>query len=480
MKSSRRAKMLGRIRELAVDRFAIDAIHKSALDRRVPRTPWYYGDGATLTLLLGVLVVTGIVMALTYTPSVDTAYESVKHITEKQTLGWFIRALHYWSAGLMVVMLFFHLFRLILVAGYKFPREGTWIFGALLFQAVIAMSFTGYLLRWDERSIHAVRVMLHMFGNVPFVGEELVLFVQGGPEPGALLLTRLYAVHILILPLTIGLMTVYHVYLVKHHGVTSPAEQKQDVFTADEQRELYREQMDSEKEGETFYPESMAKSGAMGFVVFAIVVMLAVIAGPAPLYDEASLIERSFPVEEWWFWWYSALIALLPEAIAPTFVVVFPLIVLVAMLALPFLDRSPKRGMKRRPLAVAFVAFCLIALFGLSALRLRSPWTGWPRAELPPLPEGVVLSDKAEAGRRHFADFGCNSCHVVGGSGQSLAVDLARVEAPVSRQQYRAFILRPPDGIAMPSYAGRIDEETMEELLDYIHAAQAFPRNMGR
>ena len=309
----------GRLRRWAVDRFGLGPIFRNALDRRVAKGPWYYGDGATLSTLLGVLVVTGIVMMLTYSPTPDTAYDSVKHISEKQTLGWFIRALHYWSAGFMVVMLFFHLFRQILVAGYKFPREGTWIFGALLFQAVIAMSFTGYLLRWDERSIHAVRVMLHMFNRVPWIGEDLVVFVQGGDELGALFLTRVYAVHVLILPLLIGAMTAFHVYLVMHHGITSRREMERDIHSPEEQKELYHQQAESDEDGETFYPETMAKSGTMSLVVFIIVLAFTLIAGPATLYDEANLTDRTFPAEEWWFWWYSALIAVLTDWQSPTY-----------------------------------------------------------------------------------------------------------------------------------------------------------------
>lgn len=472
--------MIKRARGWMVDRFGLDVIHKATLDRRVAKAPWYYGDGATLTLLLSVLVLTGIVMTLTYSPTPDTAYVSVKHITEKQTFGWFIRALHYWSAGLMVVMLFFHLFRQILVAGYKFPREATWIFGALLFHAVIAMSFTGYLLRWDERSIHAVRVMLHMFGHVPWIGDELVRFVQGGEEPGALLLTRIYSVHVIILPLVIAAMTGYHIYLVIHHGITSRGEKEQLIHTPEEQKALYKQQANSEEDGEDFYPDTMAQSSVMSFVVFGLAVALTVVLGPAELYEEANLVRRSFPVEEWWFWWYSALIALVPDWLAPTFVVVFPLLLLLAMVALPFVDRGPKRGMRKRPLAVAFVVFCVIALFGLSALRLRSPWTGWPGGDPPPIPAGVTLSPGAEEGRQLFARFGCNSCHAVGGIGRDVAVDLAWVDARLSRQEYREYILRPPPEIAMPPYEGRISEQQMDNLLDYVHAAQTFPRRITR
>jgi mono/diheme cytochrome c family protein len=265
-----------------------------------------------------------------------------------------------------------------------------------------------------------------------------------------------------------------------HHGITSRLEKERDIDTVLQQKELYHQQADSETDGEIFYPETMAKSGAMSLVVFAIVLAFTLLVGPARLYDEANLTNYSFPVEEWWFWWYSALIAMLPSWLAPAFVVLFPLLLLLAMLALPFVDRGPKRGMRRRPLAVAIVAFCVMSLLGLSALRLRSGWTGWPSPVLPPVPEGVILSERAEQGRQLFASFGCNTCHSIGATGRTVAIDLAMVETPKSRQEYRRYILRPPLEIAMPPYEGRITEDELDALLDYVHAAQNFPRQISR
>ncbi|MCW8139019.1 MAG: cytochrome b N-terminal domain-containing protein [Planctomycetota bacterium] len=468
--------MLSRAWTWVTDRFGLTPIWEVTLGRRVPKTPWYFGDGAALLLLFTVLVATGAVMTLTYAPSPDAAYLSVRHITEEQPLGWLVRALHYWAAGLMVVMLVWHVLRVVLVAGYKSPREGTWLVGVLIFFGIVVMSFTGYLLRWDERAIHAVRVSLHMFHRVPVIGDALVVLVQGGEEAGSRLLTRLYSVHVIFTPLLLYGLLGLHLYLVLFQGTTTPREREEPVATAEEQRALYAAQKDSETLGEPFFPDTAFQSGVMAFTVLAVVVALAVGVGPAPLYPHANLVEPSFPVEEWWFWWYSALIALLPPAVAPWFVVAFPVALFVAMVALPFVDRSPARGMKRRPLAVVFVIAVVAALAGLSGLRLRSPWTAWPDPAPPPVPAGVVLSPEAEEGRHLFARFGCNSCHAVAGQGRQVAVDLARTERRWSRDEYRRFILKPPDDVAMPRYRGRLTEGELERLLDYVHAAQTFPR----
>jgi ubiquinol-cytochrome c reductase cytochrome b subunit len=468
---------LKRAKNWVGDRFGLTPLKRTALDRRVAKSPWYYGDGATLMLLLGVLVVTGMMMTLTYTPTPDGAYESVRYITYEQTLGWLIRALHYWSAGMMVVMVFWHVLRQILVAGYKFPREGTWLVGVVLFFAILVMSLTGYVLRWDERAIYALGVSLNMFARVPLIGEHLVIFILGGEEIGAQTLTRMYAVHVIFVPFLILGATAWHLYLVIMHGVTSKGEREELVHTAAQQKKMYKEQANHPEKGETFFPDTAFQSGLMAGTVFFIVLALAILAGPAPLMPEANLTEVAFPVEEWWWWWYSALIALLPSWVAPWFMVVFPLVLLLGMVLLPFIDRSPRRGMRKRPWAVALVCLIVIGIVGLSGLRLRSPWTGWPEPEPLPVPEGVELTPEAELGRQLFARYGCTSCHGVSGVGREVAVDLAQLRRPLSQAEFRSFILRPPEGVAMPAYEGRFaDDEELERIIDYLMVAQNWRR----
>jgi ubiquinol-cytochrome c reductase cytochrome b subunit len=467
--------MSGKKRTWLADRFAAGPIWRNLLARRVPRTPWYFGDGATLMLLLVVQVVTGALMSLTYSPDINAAYDSVVYLTNKQVLGWFIRGVHYWAAGMMVVVLLFHLFRHIALGGYKAPREGTWLIGVLLFFAVLFMSFSGYLLRWDERSITAVQVSLHMMHNVPWIGDQLVVVAQGGQGIGPATLTRIYGLHVVIVPLIIFALVGYHLYLVIQHGTVTPSEQEQDVATAEKQRELYARDANSKDKGETFYPATASSSGLMAFSFFALVVILTLTLGPAELLPEATLARSTYPVEEWWFAWYSGLIAYLPESIAPGFVVVFPLVVFLGLVLLPFIDRGPKRGIRNRPYAAAFVALAVIAILVLSSLRMRSAWTACPMDEPPPVPAGVVLSEEAEQGRQLFATHGCNSCHAVGGHGREVAVDLAALPKLLSHAELKAFIRRPPEGVAMPTYE-HLPPDELERLAAFVLAAQTFPR----
>lgn len=461
-------------REWIADRFGLYPIRENTLDRRVVKTPWYHGDGATLFLLLIVLVVTGAFMTLTYSPSPDAAYASVQYISEEQPMGQFIRGLHYWSAGLFVVMTFVHVFRHILLGGYKFPREGTWLIGVAILLATFIMAFVGYLLRWDERAVNAIAVVTHMFSRVPLIGEELVLLVQGGESIGASTLLRLYAVHVIFVPLLLLGFVGYHLYLVILHSVITSTEQEQPVYSAEEQRRVYEEEAESVETGEPFYPYTVAESGLMAMAVFLVAVGLAVFYGPPELFPEANLTEPSRPRAEWWYWWYDALIAVVPHVLAPILVVVFPLLLFAVLVLLPFLDRGPDHGIRQRPLVAVVVGLCVIALVTLSVLRWQAPWEGRPQAGPPPVPAGVELTEQTESGRQLFAQYGCNSCHAVDGVGPKIAPDLAGGDRRLTQDEIRELILDPGD-IPMPSYEGRLTEEELEQIVAFVFVLQAAP-----
>jgi ubiquinol-cytochrome c reductase cytochrome b subunit len=300
------------------------------------------------------------------------------------------------------------------------------------------------------------------------------VFIQGGVEPGATTLTRIFAVHVVFVPLLLMIATAWHLYLVLLHGVTCKTERKQPIHTAEEQKRIYKEDAHSEERGECFYPETAAKSGAMAMAIFIFTLILVLTVGPQLLGPEANLTERSFPAEEWWFWWYSALIALLPPSIAPWFVVVFPIALFVLMVLLPFVDRGKYRGIRNRPLAAAFVIITVGGLLYLSDLRRRSPWTGWPDPELPRIPPGIELTAEALEGRVLYSQYGCNTCHAVAGDGRRVGPDLGWIQDRLSRAEYREYILQPPEGVAMPAYQGRISDEHLERIIDFVHAAQTF------
>lgn len=464
------------LKRSVAERFGLIRIRRHVLERRVPATPWYQGDGATLTTLFMIQVITGITMTLYYTNAADHAYDSVLHITHRLTMGWLVRGIHYWGAGIMVVMMVLHVFRHLMLGGYKAPREGTWIIGVFQFFLVLGMSFTGYVLRWDERAVYAARVVLNMFHKVPLIGEELVVLVQGGTQLGSMTLTRFFSIHVWVFPLLLFGLVGYHLYLVVIHGVTSHAERREPVETAEEQKKIYIAAAESEEHGEWFHPETVLLTGTMALLVFCVVFVIALAVGPREMYPEGNLVARSMPAEEWWFWWYSALIAQLPPAVSPAFLVAFPVFLILGMLLLPLLDRGPNRGVRKRPIWTAFVLLCAVALLYLTDLRTRSPWTGWPDTNPPPVPSGVVLAETTLVGRRLFVQYGCNSCHAVSSQGRRVGPDLAAIDHRLSPTELRSYILAPPADVPMPGYRGRIAEEDLDRVVEFVLVAQTFPR----
>lgn len=457
-------------------RFNFRPIEKHIIYHRVAKHPWYYGDGASLLVLLVTLLLTGMFMALTYSPSPESAYESVKQITSGNLLGSFVRGLHYWSAGVVVVVLVYHMFRHIILGGYLPPREGTWLVGVIVFFLMITTSLIGYTLRWDERSVYALGIALNIFYKIPWIGEEIVYFVQGGVDLGRSTLSRLYAVHVLFVPFALFAAVGYHIYLVLTYGATTPLEKEYGPATAEEQIELRDREKNDPQMGQPFFPGMISKSGTVAFVVFLFVAGLAYKVGPQELYPEANLTEISFPQEEWWFHWYSALAAYLPPAISDHFHWLFPVVVFLSLILLPFLDRGDNRGAKRRPVALITVFSLVIVLLALTGLRKKSTWTAWPNTELPPLPKGEQLSASGEKGRQLFSYYGCFNCHSVGGKGYTFAPNLSGMDHRYSQDELFKFISQPPRGVPMPAYKDRLTTEELNDIVAFVLIIQTFPK----
>lgn len=193
------------------------------LFRNVPKDiSWLQTLGSALVTVFAVQVITGIVLAMYYQPSPDMAWASIKFITDEATLGWLVRGMHKWGSSVMVVLLFLHMGRTFLFGAYKYPREMTWITGAVIFILVMAMSFTGYLLVFDQRAYWASIVGVNINGTAPILGPALSYILMVGPEIGTHTLTRFYSLHMLVLPGAIGGLIALHLWLVIRLGVTSP------------------------------------------------------------------------------------------------------------------------------------------------------------------------------------------------------------------------------------------------------------------
>jgi menaquinol-cytochrome c reductase cytochrome b subunit len=197
--------------------------------RKVPKgTNWFYTLGSATMFAFLSQAVTGVFLAMYYTPSATQAYESARHITNDVFLGEFVRGMHKWGSSVMVILIFLHMARTFFFGAYKYPRELNWVIGVVLLILTMLMSFTGYLLPFDQRSYWATIVGVNINGTGPLVGPFLSDFLRGGAEFNATTLSRFYSIHMLLVPGLIAAMIGAHLYLVAKLGTTAPPWLKAD------------------------------------------------------------------------------------------------------------------------------------------------------------------------------------------------------------------------------------------------------------
>ncbi|MSO41369.1 MAG: DUF4405 domain-containing protein [Solirubrobacterales bacterium] len=193
------------------------------LFRKVPKgTNWFYTLGSATMFAFAIQAITGVFLAMYYTPSATQAYESITHLTNDVFLGEFVRGMHKWGASVMIILVFLHMGRTFFFGAYKYPRELNWVIGVVLLILTMVMGLTGYLLPFDQRSFWATVVANNITATGPVVGPYLADFLRAGPEFAATTISRFYAIHMLLVPGLIAALIGAHLYLVVKLGTTAP------------------------------------------------------------------------------------------------------------------------------------------------------------------------------------------------------------------------------------------------------------------
>lgn len=246
--------MLGKIWGFTDERLGLKDLMEFAAKKVVPQHAhsfWYYLGGITLFFFV-VQVVTGILLLVYYRPGPE-AYDSVRRITYDIDFGWLLRSAHSWSANLMVLALFVHLFSVYFMKAYRKPREFGWWTGLLLLGIVMTFGFSGYLLPMDELSFFATKVGLEIPNSTPVIGPTIVNLIRGGPEVGAETVQRFFALHVVILPALFLPILGVHLWLVQRHGNAIPP--REEAKSAEERRSI------------RFFPDFVVKDLAMWLIV---------------------------------------------------------------------------------------------------------------------------------------------------------------------------------------------------------------------
>ncbi len=291
---------------------------KHALYENVPGgARWRYVWGSTLTFCLAIQFITGIFLWMAYSPSSQTAWESVYYIQHEMFGGWFLRGLHHYTAQAMNVLLVLHLMQVVIDGAYKAPREINFWFGLLLLLLVMGLSLTGYLLPWDQKGYWATKVATSIAAITPFIGPEVQRLIVGGADYGHHTLTRFFALHAGVLPGAIVALVVGHIYLFRRHGLKA----KEPRMRPDA----------------AFWPDQVLKDAVACLAVLAAVLFLVLKFGvelSAPA-DPSEPYSAARP--EWYFLFLFQMLKYFPGGTEIWGAIIIPSAVLLVVFAMPFI-----------------------------------------------------------------------------------------------------------------------------------------------
>jgi ubiquinol-cytochrome c reductase cytochrome b subunit len=260
---------------------------RTALYERIPGgARWRYVWGSTLAFAIFVQFVTGVVLWAGYSANAQGAWESVYFIQYQMAGGWLVRGIHHYTTQVMVVLLVLHLMQVLVDGAYRAPREVTFWFGLALLFVVLGLGLTGYLLPWDQKGYWATKVATSIASMTPFVGVGLQQALVGGSEYGHHTLTRFFALHAGVLPATLVLLLVGHVYLFRRFGVT------------------VREPVPENAKDAHFWPEQVLRDGVAALAVMAAVLALVLWTGGAHLGAPADPTEPYAAARPDWYFMF--------------------------------------------------------------------------------------------------------------------------------------------------------------------------------
>ena len=419
------------------------------LNRSVPdETGLPHTLGSASLFLLVVQVVTGIVLAMNYSPAPEHAYDSITFIMSQVLFGPVLRGLHHWGSSALVIVTGLHMLRTFVWGSYKAPRDLTWMAGVVLLLIVMGFAFTGYLLPWTQRSYWATVVGTKIVGTVPLIGGWLLQLVRGEAGVGPVTLARFYAIHVLLLPALLVPVVLFHLYLVYRHGI-APAPGNEATA----------------KKSKRFYPEQLAEDLGVSLLILLVLFVLTAWQG-VPTEVRADPASTTYvPRPEWYFLFFFQLLKYFEGPVWEPFgVVVLPLAAILLLFLVPLLDRRAERRPARRPFAMAVAAGTVVLVGGLTYFgAVQVP----PGTRLAPAGSPQALVDQ---GHEAFIANHCQNCHVVAGQGGAVGPELTHVGSRTTADRL-ATQIRSPEKVNpntnMPAF-DKLSDADLKALVAYL------------
>lgn len=374
--------------------------------------------GVISAFLFLILIVTGVLLMFFYVPSTEKAYWSIKDIDYVVGFGWVLRNQHRWAAHLMVLAVFLHMLRVFFTTAYRAQRATNWLVGLVLLLITLFLSFTGYLLPWDQLAFWAVTVGTNIAKEAPLVGEQLRFVLLGGTQIGQSTLVRFYVLHVFVLPAIVLVLFAYHMWRVRRDGGMAVTERSSETggaatstpdpgktyslfgVTPGTSLEVRAARPQADDSGAFSAPHLVRRLVLVFLAVFTVTLILSLISG-APLEEAANPSLTPNPAKApWYFLWLQELVAVTTIRFHGVSIsggliggIVVPGILLVAAIVWPFLDHSPlstvgrwfprERRVQNTVMCVIAVAILTLVLIGLLMRgpywQLYWPWQAWPQ-----------------------------------------------------------------------------------------------------
>ncbi len=357
------------------DRLHISALFASTAGHKIPESAasWFYVFGSAALLCFIIQVITGACLAFVYVPSTNEAWTSLNYLNDSQFLGWFLRAVHNWASNFMVAIVTLHMIQVFLFGAYKFPRELTWVSGVFLLLFTLGMAFTGQVLRFDQDAYWGLGIGASVAGRVPLIGGRLVQLILGGPIIAGETLSRFFSLHVFIIPGLIIALVSMHLRLVLTKGINEYPKAGHPVNKATYEAE-YKELL--EKEGVPFVPHGIGKDLIFAGLVMAGILVCAAVFGPkGPGGPPNPTLVNISPRPDFYFLAIFASLALLPDWMEAVALFVAPALMILFLLALPFISGTGEKSPRRRPVAVLSVVVIMMTIGTLAYMGEMSPWS---------------------------------------------------------------------------------------------------------
>ena len=346
------------------ERLPVDSfLRTQLLDYYAPKNfnVWYY-FGSLALLVLVMQLLTGIFLTMYYKVGAATAFDSVEFIMREVPYGWLIRYLHSTGASAFFLVIYLHMYRALLYGSYKAPRELLWLFGMIIYLALMAEAFLGYVLPWGNMSFWAATVIINLFGTIPFIGPGLVEWIRGDYGIADATLNRFFSLHVVAVPLVLLLLVALHLVALHETGSNNP-----DGIEIKDKKDAKGHPLD----GIPFHPYYTVKD-IVGVCVF--LTLMAIVVFYVPTFGDLFLEKANFepanplstpdPISpSWYFTPYYAILRAVPNQRLGALLM---LIAVVSFFFLPWLDRSPVRSIRYRN----WISKVFLALFTVSFLAL--------------------------------------------------------------------------------------------------------------